>query len=414
MFSLSAESEECLKKLNDIESIAPYVTIDQSIGKASVAMYHVLALVSDSYAFDDKYYETPMTYNGTWLPYVRDFDPTLTISTDDHPHKDLDICINRKKYENWQLSNDDWTKSDDVKNFLDQVRMIDKNGVPWYALFYKTADASGNEYNKSRQSVWLSSTACLIKKSECQNFIDRIKDKSFYGRWFSPAEVKIRYNVFAREYVWSPAYINEYGDNNFIEAEIEVGKKKVRKTMPVLKYDCKETGYATVIDFDLEKVNFSEVKIQTEDVDVEEPVCEVIGAVMPCYHDYLWEEEYDYSKDCAIHISMPNGYIVNALKLEQKLDGVWQRGDEIVCADFKLIEGSNIDGLYIKEKYLRELLADEFSIVWIGLGEKRHTYGMSGIEKQSWNELSSLIYEDKTGQLKEIYISKPCGSNVKQ
>lgn len=377
-----------------------------------IAMYHVLALVSDSCKFDDEYYNVPKTYKGTWLPYIRDFDPTLTIFDDNHPHKGLGVTINRQKYKNWQLSNDDWTKTDDASNFLDQVRMVDNFGEVWYALFFTASDASGKNFDKVRQSVWQSSTACLIKKSECKNFVSRIKDRSFYGRWFKPAEVESRYNVFAREYVLSPAYADEYGDNSFIEAEIEVGKKKVVKSMPRLKYGGKNIYEITDIDSDLENADSLEIEVVTEEVEVDESVNEKIGSLLPCYHLYLWEEEYDYAKNDVIHITMPNKYIVNTLKLTQTLDGVWQRDGEIVCADFRLIEGCNVDGLYIKEKYLRELLADEFSMVWIGLGEKQHTNGMPGRGKQSWSKLSSLIYEDNSGKLKEISIASHGRSNM--
>lgn len=378
-----------------------------------IAMYHVLALVSDSYKFNDEYYNAPVTYKGTWLPYIRDFDPTLTISDDNHPHKSLGVTINRQEYKNWQLSNDDWTKTDDASNFLDQVRIVDNHGEVWYALFFTASDASGKDFDKARQSVWQSSTACLIKKSESENFVSKIKDKNFYGRWFKPAEVESRYNVFAREYVLSPAYADEYGEDDFIEAEIEVVKKKVLKSMPRLKYGGKNLYDTTDIDLDLENADGLKIEVVTEEVEVDEPINERLGSILPCYHLYLWEEEYDYSKDDVIHITMPNKYIVNALKLTQTLDGVWQRDGEIVCADFRLIEGSNVDGLYIKEKYLRELLGDEFSMVWIGFGEKQHTYGMPGGGKQYWSELSSLIYEDNSGKLKEISISNHCGTNVK-
>ena len=377
-----------------------------------IAMYRVLALVSDSCKFDDEYYNAPKTYKGTWLPYIRDFDPTLTISDDNHPHKGLGVTINRQEYRNWQLSNDDWTKTDDASNFLDQVRMVDNLGEVWYALFFTASDASGKDFDKARQSVWQSSTACIIKKSECENFVSRIKDRSFYGRWFKPAEVESRYNVFAREYVLSPAYADEYGENDFIEAEIEVGKKKVLKSIPRLKYGGKNLYETTNIDLDLENSDGIKMEVVTEEVEVDVPFNERIGALLPCYHLYLWEEEYDYAKDDVIHITMPNKYIVNALKLTQTLDGVWQRDGEIVCADFRLIEGSNVDGLFIKEKYLRELLGDEFSMVWIGLGEKQHTYGMPGGGKQSWSEISSLIYEDNSGKLKEISKVSQRGSNM--
>lgn len=277
---------------------------------------------------------------------------------------------------------------------------------------FTASDASGKNFDKVRQSVWRSSTACLIKKSECKNFVSRIKDRSFYGRWFKPAEVESRYNVFAREYVLSPAYADEYGDNSFIEAEIEVGKKKVVKSMPRLKYGGKNIYEITDIDSDLENADSLEIEVVTEELEVDESVNEKIGSLLPCYHLYLWEEEYDYAKNDVIHITMPNKYIVNTLKLTQTLDGVWQRDGEIVCADFRLIEGCNVDGLYIKEKYLRELLADEFSMVWIGLGEKQHTNGMPGIGKQSWSELSSLIYEDNSGKLKEISIASHDRNNM--
>ena len=335
-----------------------------------IAMYHVLALVSDMYKIDDEFYNNHKVYRGTWLPYIRDFDPTLTITNDHHPYRNLGITINREKYKNWQLDNDDWTKIDDARNFAEQIKIVDNNGDTWYALFFEVSDASGNDFNKVRQSIWLSSTACLIRKSESQNFISKIKNKSFYGRWFRPAEVDSRYNVFAREYVWSPAYLDEYGESGFVEVEYE--------------------GFAA-----------------------EEFVNEEIISLLPCYHDYMWEEEYDYSKDDVIHISMPNGYIVNALKLTQSFDGIWQKDGEIACADFKLVNGSNVNGLYIKEKYLRELLNEEFSIVWIGLGEKQHTYGILGAKKQSWCELSSLVYESESGTLNEKFIKTPCGSNVK-
>ena len=372
-----------------------------------IAMYHVLALVADSHKFDDKYYYKPIEYKGTWLPYIRDFDPTLTITNEDRPHKNLDVSLNRVKYTNWQLSNDNWAKIDDVGSFKDQVKIKDNHGEVWYALYFTASDASGQDYHIARQSVWMSSTACLIRKSDCEKFINKFKDISFYGRWFKPAEVESRYNVFAREYVWSPAYNEEYGDNCFIEAVKETSGKKVLKSTPSIKYNGKNIEELT--DEELADVNYLNMEFGSEEVFVEEPVEEVVASVLPCYHAYLWEEEYDYSKDDVIHISMPNGFIVNRLNLKQTQDGVWQRDGEIVCADFKLIKGSNVDGLYIKEKYLRELLGDDFSMVWIGLGEKQHTFGIPGASGQYWNELSSLIYENKNGKLKEIIQSNPRG-----
>ncbi|MDE5655053.1 MAG: hypothetical protein K2I46_05540, partial [Clostridia bacterium] len=103
--------------------------------------------------------------------------------------------------------------------------------------------------------------------------------------------------------------------------------------------------------------------------------------------------------------SLPHKYIVDKLELQQTKDGIWTKNGEVVCADFKLVKRSNINGLYIKEKFIRKLLGKDLDIIWIGLGEKQHTFGGFS-SNQVWSEISSLVYEDNNKELKEYKIIK--------
>lgn len=371
-----------------------------------IVMYHVLALIADNYEYNNDIYDTDTVYKGTWRPYVRDFDPTILLDKVDQNYN-LNAYIKRKEYSNWLLKNNNWAKIDDARNFQDNICIIDNNGDKWYALHFIVSDESGEDWNRERQSVFLMSTACLIKKDEENDFINSFKDKNFYGRWFRQAEVLDSYEIFAREYTWSPAFKDLLGNNGFQNVEISIGKKKIKKEVlvPEESEDIID-GYLSNISndiVDIEKQNKYTWKYVMKEVEVEENEMKKIASILNCAQKYLWEEQYDYSKEETIHIVMPNSYIVEKLGLTQSFEGVWLKGDDVACADFNVVKNSNVNGLYIKDKYLRELLGEELSVIWIGLGEKQHTFGIMNNGKAFFSELSSFVYE-KNGKLKEISI----------
>ena len=101
---------------------------------------------------------------------------------------------------------------------------------------------------------------------------------------------------------------------------------------------------------------------------------------------------------------MPTKYIVDKLKLIQVQDGVWCKDGEIACVDFSLVKEANLkSGLYLKKKFLEQLIGTDLTIIWIGLGEKQHLFEGWGMGSgQVWNELSSLIYYHDKGDFVEI------------
>jgi len=114
-----------------------------------------------------------------------------------------------------------------------------------------------------------------------------------------------------------------------------------------------------------------------------------------------------------VGVRLPASYIVEQLGLKQTMDGVWENNSEIVCVDFKLVKGSNVDGLYIKEKFLHELLNKEMTIIWIGMGEKQHLFGSIYNSDQSWSDIDSLIYIDKDGKFVELQSIEHNSNNSK-
>ena len=70
-----------------------------------ITMYHILALVADNYEYKEEYSDLEISgYKGTWRPYVRDFDPTLTICTN-KTNYELGIKLYREEYKAWDITN---------------------------------------------------------------------------------------------------------------------------------------------------------------------------------------------------------------------------------------------------------------------------------------------------------------------
>ncbi|MFA7038840.1 MAG: hypothetical protein WC200_05845, partial [Bacilli bacterium] len=113
----------------------------------------------------------------------------------------------------------------------------------------------------------------------------------------------------------------------------------------------------------------------------------------PCYLNYLWEEEYDYSKNDNINLYLPSKFIIKKLGLKQKEPGLWYMNDDLVVVDFQLVKNSNVSGIYAKRIVFESLKKIGFDFIWIGMGEK--TVG-GGFDFKNWlrNDLSSLVWID--------------------
>lgn len=367
-----------------------------------MTMYHCLALVADHYSYEKKYTEGGFpTYDGEWLCGLRDFEPTLSL-TKTNRQFDVGTTIHRERNNHWDLSNKKWADICGAEcSFTDLIKMVDSNNEQWVALFFSITDKTGDRFDMPRQSIWRSSTGCLVRNVEKDNFIEKIKGKNFYGRWFHPIEVGDSNKVFTREFIWAPSYKKVYQNDDFIRVPIEIGKKKeIRKTSVP-----KTTIEELIAGLSSHEGDLSlSLELEEKEVEIEEPIYEDLGSILPCYHAYTWGDELDESVEEAVSYSVPHRFLIEKLNMVQINDGVWAIGNEIVCVDFSLVKNSNLEGLYIKQSVLEKVLQEGYSMVWIGLGEKDFSDGSNNFDSLHYrrSNLSSLIYESKEGKLIEI------------
>lgn len=350
-----------------------------------ITMYHILSVISDLYPLSNRYSDkTNPVYCGTWYPYVRDYDPSLFIYGMDRVY-DLKLRLCWDEYQGWNFEDKkQWCDNNDLTNFKKYIFIKDFNGDDWVSLHFSKQDKKEFVLNKDYESVWLSSTAMIIKSNEKKAFLEKIKNENFWGRWFEPAEVGQEYTVFLKEYVNSTAFDDTFVRDDFIEGSVACGKEVVMATVP--NVEIQENGNIII------EGSREEMVEQTKYLSTER--------LSPCYLNYLWEEEYDYSKKESIDLYLPSKFIINLLGLKQKEPGLWYLNDKLVVADFRFIKNSNVSGLYAKQSVIDQIKNKGFEFVWIGMGEK--IVG-GDLDFKSWfrNDLSSLVWLEN-GDVKEI------------
>lgn len=366
-----------------------------------IAMHHTLALVSDHYKYEEKYSDISFnSYKGSWRPNVRDFDPTLSLTKTDRTYK-IPFTITQPIYNDWDIENACWVeKRDDGNEFKPYAEIKDSKECIWIMLHGHIIHKSKEGYDCDYRELWKMISAYCISEKEYDNFIEKIKNSAFWGRWFP--EANSRYNLFSKEYHWSPAYNDEYIDNSFEEIEIDTEKKQiVKQQMPILFND----DFAEIRDEGSDNnPNGVSLSFTMEERDMEIPIKEKIGKVHPCWEEFSWGKGYDYSKEESIRYDLPCGSICNQLKMRQILDGIWAIDNDIVAFDSSLIKGNN-EGLYIRKDILFKYLKNnKLKLFWIGIGErndcKKDSEFRSGESK--YKDLSSLMYYDEDGNLTSV------------
>lgn len=377
-----------------------------------ITMYNFLARIADHHDYKKEEY-TDVTfekYRGTWHPYIRDFDPTLDLVNNDRIY-DFDFSITQPRFSNWDLTDKNWVNrtDDGTYDFENIVEIEDSKGETWVALKCSISEKSSKDTDNPYQDVWKGIDAYLIKNEQFDFFAKHIVKQHFHGRWMP--ENREEYSVFSYEYFWSPAYY-DVNSTTFEAVELDLGKKKkIKRTRYTLSsfFESLSTDELKKLIkvADREKVksdipSVPSVSKEDEYEEYEEEVAEKesIGEVLPCYHVYLWEEEFDFAKEDAVSINLPIGLIANSLNFEQSKNGVFAVGGEIVCADFSLVKG-NADGLYIKKKVLEEFLQKNgYTLFWACMGEKTLLKCGGSVDKRY--ALSSFVYYGKNGKLKAV------------
>ena len=334
-----------------------------------IIFYEILALVADNFEMPDESYwgnkKKLMQYDGPWVPYVRDYDPTMIIS------KTLkDSTIDSYKppwwlnlpYSNWKVDSEVWMKKEDFPKVWDYLVVTDTNGDEWINLdihpdWVEPRKRGEDKWQTTKRRIWLDASSMLVKPNMLKKMIQIQSSKSPKKRWLWSIDSHSRYELFSREYLWSPGWsffeTNQYygGEALPIELEDPDTKKKLGE------------GYKTTSYF-------------------------------------MWEEEFDCSKEDKIIYLKPSSSISFDLKACRK-EGQYQNKDgKLVCFD-PCVYKKGPSCLLVSKDYLLEILSKTgLCLVWIIQGEKQIINGHSLSKVNFDHTLSGIYYLDGEGHIK--------------
>jgi len=359
-----------------------------------IAMYNILARISDTHLIKS-WNDEGCQFEGAWEPYVRDFDPTLNCNfllPSNLPCFEFSkMCMNEfydgNSYDESKIK--EWTEAN--CNFFNKhslkLMINDTEGKTWILLnqFEKVKNAQHSHgkhsiyFDKGSQEMWSMSHSYIVKQDEFDVFKRELEQRSFLGRWFP--EGQDAYQLYNREYVWSPGY-KIFFEDTWVDYEIDTDEKIVTK----------HSGSIPKIMSLLSEDDDDVLTFEEKEWEQVEIVKKILGRVMPTYSRILWEEQYNASQEETTSFDIPCKDILNSLRLEQKeYDGYFYSEDgTLVAFDGNL---SDIcDGLLIRKDYLDRYLEEHgLRLFWACLGEKQY---FNGDSNQIWGDWSGFLYLD--------------------
>lgn len=311
---------------------------NERIGKKYqwLALYEILAKVSDHYPKYKEYdfnHNKKEIYDGPWNPYVRDIDPTILIKGDEGNHKEEKDNF-WWTYDNlieWDCKNIDWVKQNKfIPNFENLIEVLDDNKESWlilegYPEWSEPKKLGKDKWDYPRKLLWVNVRSYVVKEDDFEKTTNWAIEQDFMGRWM-PESVD-RYEVFNREYYWSPAYHfflkDYYGGNHIREIHEKRGKLIANTSIPV--------------------------------------------------ENYSWQAEFDYSKEEAISFMKPSFDVFSKMNLQysDKEGEFIDLNDNIICFDTSVYNNSKPCFLIKKEPFFRYLKENKLKIFWTILGEKQ-------------------------------------------
>jgi len=302
-----------------------------------LAFYEILARVSDNFKKFEEYSfknEIEEPFQGPWEPYIRDIDPTILIKkTGSYNEEDkVNFWWLDKSNFNWDCSNTHWVKqTDNLPDIEELIETTDFEGEKWLVLqsypeWAESKKIGEEKWDYAHKRQWCHVKSFIVNEKEFDKLQNWVTTQDFDVR--SMPEIGSRYEIFNREYYWSPAYkyfLNEYYEG---ETDRNVYNKKTS---------------------------------------------ELIASVNITVENYRWEEEFDKSKEEAIDFLKPSLNIFEGMKLQYSTnEGEFtnSKGD-LICFSVNVNHNSKQYFLIKKKPFLDYLQENKLKILWTILGEKQ-------------------------------------------
>jgi hypothetical protein len=312
---------------------------NERIGKKYqwLALHEMVARVSDNFKkFEEwgfnKKNEEP--YQGTWSPFIRDIDPTMLIHETGSYEEDekTQYWWSDKNTFNWECSNDEWVKnSDNLPAIESLIQVKDSSNNEWlilegYPEWAEPKKIGEEKWDYAHKRLWSHIRSYIVKDEDYTNLKDWAIKQDFMGRWMP--ESSDRYEIFSREYYWSPAHkyftTEYYGGSEWRDIHDN------------------NTG-------------------------------EFIASVIVPTESFLWEEEFDKSKEETIRFLKPCANIYKGMNLSySRREGEFlNTKNEMVCFATNVYFNSKSFLLIKKGPLIKYLKENNLKIVWTILGEKQ-------------------------------------------
>ena len=308
-----------------------------------IAYYAYMARLSDNFLKKERWGEEKETaYRGPWDPYVRDIDPTILIHDTGHynEEKPQTFWWNPNHCINWNCTTETWLNDESaIPNMKDIIQISDDTGVEWlvlegYPKWTEPRIIGTEKWDNPHKDLWCQIRSYIVKDDEYLTFMNWAKEQDFMGRWMP--ESGDRYEMFSREYYWSPAQddfkTEYYGGSDWVEIVDQ------------------ENG-----------TTIAEVSITAQ--------------------NYLWEEEFDKSKKEALIFLKPSTVIFKGMGLEYcPQEGSFiDNTTELQCFATNVYNNSHSYLLVKRKAFTKFLDENNLKCVWTVLGEKQIIGGGSNI-----------------------------------
>ena len=333
-----------------------------------IVFYEILARVSDNCRiYDERSYSWSKSkkyakYNGPWRPYVRDIDPTIIIKTTQKEDiiekaEDLPWWI-PYNYQNWNEDVEKWARRfDDFPPVQELMTVADSNGIEWLNLnmhpdWREPKKLGEDRWNANGKRIWYDIGSWLVYPKELRKML-KVNHANNAWRSWSP-DISNRYEVFSREYYWSPAslffQLTPYYGGDALPKELEDWESRKQVAM----------AHGTALYF-------------------------------------LWEEEFDCSKEEAISYHKPAPFIAKGLKPSKKEGEYLNNQGEVVCFDPSVYEKGPACLLMRKDHIQKILEESGLMLVWIIQGEKQILGNNHTQQPRIDHAVGGLYYMDARG-----------------
>lgn len=334
---------------------------NERIGKKYqwLALHELLARVADNYPkLEHPWEDHIVNYEGPWEPFIRDIDPTVITHRGDYqcgsnPYDTF--WRHEDKYDNWRPEIPDWLNTEnDIPSAEPFIELKDAEGCDWLALECSPNWDEPHGENDIYKRLWYQIRSYIIDEDDFSSVYNWAKNQNFGGRWMP--ECSNRYEMFYREYYWSPAY--KYYDSE------ELTKREI----------CDKGTDCFIANVEVTTIN------------------------------YIWEAEEDHSKDDTLSILIPSKQLFDGMRMQYAdKEGVFlDEVGNVICFDACSVE-KNTNYLLIRKDSLMEYLKTHHKrIIWYVLGEKNiiglHNY-RSIPDLPMWLVISGTYTLDETGKV---------------